>query len=264
METLKFTRALHESRLAHETYQMKLSFWNKFVIWSYTLDSSLVNGVLLGTFKRRNVQLWCQRFASTFRQVSLGTKYGIPKVYKEFVNFLHNKESLTEEAEERLVRLYIKNLQYIIKNAPPLTGQIVVYKASSPYPGLEIGTVHQKPFNSTSYRVDLNFSVFLPPDGLCCMHRITIPKNARVLILSPLLSAYPDEAEIILPYGVDFQVTSISSMPLAVPVETPVVQFINVQEQPYTLGPVFLYNYKVDCRTYIRNVKLYNSTLTGA
>jgi hypothetical protein len=263
METLKIPAALHETRLLHEKYQMGLTFWNQFVIWSYTLGSGVVNNSLLGTINKKNLSVWCGRIANTYREVTTKKNRRFPQAYKEFVSFLIGSGELDFEAQKRFLALYIENLQYLIKSAPALTGAITVFKASSPYPGLKVGKVEQKPFNSTSYRVDMNYSIFLPPDGLCCMHRITIPKGSRVLILSPLLSAYPDEAEILLPHGVAFNVSNIYLMPLEVPVQTPQLEFKQIQSEPYTLGPVYFYNYKVDCLAETRNVRLYNSVLSG-
>jgi hypothetical protein len=261
MQSNLLPQELHKSRLQHEIYQMELSFWSKFVIWSYTIGSGTVNMYLLGVVEKSNIPVWADRIARTFRQASTGMKISIPKVYQEYIPFLRGQSNLSYQKKEELLILYIRNLQFIIKQAPPLTGDIVVYKASSPYPGLQPGKVHQKPFNSTSYRVDMNYSLFLPKNGLCCMHRIEIKKGAQVLILSPILSAYPDEAEIILPHGVDFNVKSISSMALNFPVQTPEVTFKTVQNEPYTIGPIYFYNYKIDCSTEKRNVTLYNSVL---
>jgi len=241
---------------------MELSFWNKFVIWSYTLDSSVINGSLLGVLDQERLSRWCSRIARTFADAS-SRQYSPPKIYERFLP-LFEGDILPRKEQQNFLRLYIKNLQYLIKNAPPLTGEITVYKASSPYPGLEIGKIHQRQFNSSSYRIDMNYSTFLPPGGICCMHRIRIPKSARVLILSPLLSAYPDEAEIILPHSVDFEISAISSMPISVPLKTPELEWKEVQEPPYTLGPIYFHNYKVDCRSETRHIELYVSRLLGA
>jgi hypothetical protein len=232
---------------------MALSDWDRFVIWSYTLGSGTVNSYLLGMLDKEDLFVWFQRIMMTYNQVTKGKGYKLPPKFRPFFK---------GPSVDRLafLDLYAKHLQRIIKGAPPTQGTFKVYKASSPYPSLKVGDVYQRPFNSTSYRIDTNYSIFLPPGGLCCMHEITVPKGSRVLFLSPLLSAYPDEAEVLFPYGVSFRVSRTSSMKLNVPRNT-TVQWKKVQEPPFSIGPVFFYNYSMDCDTEKRYVKTYVSTL---
>lgn len=249
---MELSRELHETRLSHERYQMSLSDWDRFVIWSYTLGSSTVNSYLMGTLEKGDLSIWFERMMVTYSQVTRGKGYKLPFKFQPF--FKGSKNQLA------FIKLYAKHLQKIILNAPPTKGTVKLYKASSPYPNLKIGNVYQQPFNSTSYRIDTNYSIFLPPGGLCCMHEITVPKGSSVLFLSPLLSAYPDEAEVLLPYGVSFAVTRTTSYSLNVPKNTS-VQWKKVQEPPFSIGPVFFYNYSMDCDTVKRQVKTYVSTL---
>lgn len=261
MEEVELSKALIETRLLHERYQMSLPPWHQFVIWSYTLGSGAVNAFLLGTLDNSALQLWCARISKTFRDLSRKQKYELPPAFRAYQKFLLGSAPWSLPEQKKFIGLYARNLQQIIQKAPPLTGEIVVHKASTPYPGLTVGDVKQEPFNSTSYRIDTNYSIFLPPGGLCCMHRITLRKGARVLILSPLLSAYPDEAEVLLPFGVTFRVAFVSSMALQVPVTLTSATYKKVQSEPLSIGPVFFYNYKTDCQTVKKDIRLYNSVL---
>ena len=136
---------------------------------------------LLGMSDDQSLELWSNRLFSTFDQFTKNNfvQRIVPEKFKMFQKYFFggSKHDLTIELMRKLVTLYTENLQAIILGSPPLKGNIRVYKASSPYPGLEVGKVHQVPFNSTSYRVDINFSTFLPPEGLCCMHEILIEKG---------------------------------------------------------------------------------------
>ncbi len=251
-----FSRALNSSRLEHEKYQMNLGFWDKFIIWSYTLGSATVNRYLMDKWDEEDVRIWAEGFLTTYQETADNKKHNIPDEYKEFMTGSVNYLDLLE--------MYIENLQRIIRKSPSLTGDIIVYKASTPYPGLEVGDVKQEPFNSTSYRVDINYSTFLPPGGLCCMHKLVLRKGSRALILSPLLSAFPDESEIILPYGVTFRIRKITYMTLNVPNDADIeIKYKTVQERPYSLGPIYLYNYKVECDTVRKRIELYESVVIG-
>lgn len=258
------SRDLNKTRLLHERYQMNLSFWNKFVIWYYTYQSSTINGSLINIVTDDNILIWSKKLFSVFRDMSIDESQAIPNHLSEFTdNFNTPAASVTIGAALRLMKLYITDLQRVITESPPLTGTIVVYKASSPYAELKVGKVHQRPFNSTSYRADMNYNTFLPVIGSCCMHKIALPKDSRALILSPLLSAYPDESEVLLPHGITLDVRFISNITLNVPKGTQQPTYKQIQEQPLTLGPVFAYNHKVDCQSTRRQVKLYNSVMVN-
>lgn len=257
---ITFTRALNESRLSHEAYQMHLRFWDKFVIWFYTIQSYTVNRYLLGMIDGEDINAWAEKLIDVYADATGNTVHSIPKKYRNFTPFFRNKNYKNKNLDYvDLLKIYVDNLQEIINNSPSLKGDIVVYKASTPYPGLKVGDVLQQPFNSTSYRVDMNYSIFLPPGGLCCMHKLLLKKGSKVLILSPLLSAYPDESEIILPYNVTFHVERVSSMILDVPIDDSNVTYTIVQDRPYSIGPIYIYNYKIDCNTEKRKIKMYES-----
>lgn len=251
--------AVNKTRLEHEKYQMKLSDWNKFIIWIYTVGVSAVNTYLFGQENMRIMRMWCTRFRDLLQKTSVSMSYVLPRPWRRFQFFFDGQQELTVEEVREFIGLYTKNLNLVIHSAPMIDGEFTVYKASSPYPGLEVGSVLQTAFNSSSYRVDFNYSIFLPPDGLCCMHKILVPKRSRVLFLSPLLSAYPDESEVLLPPNVTFEVYSTSFM--EVPFSNTVVKWKAAQTEPMAVGPLYFYDYSHDCESRPKQVKLFNSVL---
>lgn len=256
--SVKYTRQLNEVRLLHEEYQMKLSFWNKFVIWSYTLGSGLVNSYLItDSYSKDRIMDWFERIIFTYSEVS-NNNIDLPAPYANFLEFFDRSKTITVEASESFLKLYIENLQEIIVSAPSLTGTMMVYKASYPYPDLKVGDVPQKPFNSTSFRVDMNYSMFLPAITGCCMHRLQLNKTSKCLFVSPLLSAYPYECEVLLPHGNTFKVIFSGEVELAVPMGSQTL-WKTIQEGKLSLGPVYDYNYKNECSREIKKYTLYTS-----
>lgn len=251
--------SISETRLKHEKYQMDLTDWNKFIVWIYTVGSSAVNGYLFGQDDPRVMKMWCVRFRQLLAETSPTMSYSLPRPWLKYKRFFDGKADLSKEEVRQFIDVYSKNLSLIISQAPPTTGEFTVYKSSSPYPGLEVGSVKQMAFNSSSYRVDMNYSVFLPADGLCCMHKVTIPKSSRVLILSPLLSAYPDEAEVLISPGVSFEVYSTSFMKVSFNKTS--IKWKEAQGLPRRVGPLYFYDYKGDCGSQEKQVKLFNSIL---
>ncbi len=99
-------------------------------------------------------------------------------------------------------------LQNIILNAPPLLESMTVYKVARFFfindgsnSDFNIGeNVFQPYFNSTTYDNFLNFKPFIDEFQTCCAFTINIPKNSKVFIIG-INSVYPNEKEVILPYG---------------------------------------------------------------
>lgn len=260
MSSVEYTRAINETRLLHEQYQMKLSFWNKFVVWSYTIGSGTMNTILVtGTVDEESLRIWFERVVDTYIQVSDGL-VELPKSYEKFTPFFLKTSVASPQDQLEFITLFSRNLQKIILSAPATTGEITVYKASSPYPGLTVGNVYQRPFNSTSFRMDMNFSMFLPASGGCCMHKLELQKGVNCLFISPLLSAYPYECEVLLPYGITFKVLYTSKVRLQTPLGKESTWNL-LQKGNISLGPVYDYNYKNECSRSVKEYKLFNSVV---
>lgn len=233
---------------------MKLSTWKKYLIWIYTLDSNTINNYLKGKVNNKSIKNWCMFFIEKYKDVIIDRGEFMPLQYKN--NFANNEY-------EEILKKYCNELKNIIDNSPPLSGDIILYKASSRYHDLKIGKVFQKQFNSCSYRIDFDFSLFLDLNDFCCMHKITVRKNSKILILSSALSAFPDEYEVLLPFNIDFNITSKSTMILNMPRNLKDSTYIQIQTQPFTIGQVYAYNYKKECNTIAQKVELYNSILSA-
>lgn len=244
-------------RIDHEKYQMELSDWDRYVIWQYTLGSAVINNYLFGNDV--DACKWGSRMFDLYNTnlsdepPYLSEYFKNPKLYKAS----KDKVSILRE----LIKKVIEDLQRIIKQSPPLKRKLIVYKASSSYPGLYLGNnVKQQGFNSTSFRGDTDFIPFLKEDH-CCFHQITIPRGSNVLILSPVISAYPDENEVILPYGISLHIWGLGAVELNDPV-TNEERYKKIQREPIKIGNVYAYNHETQCaKKQKRLVKLYKSTL---
>lgn len=253
------SNGLLTTRLQHEKYQMNLPQWDQFIIWSYTVGSSTINNYLLGNDISTNLIYWTARIFQTYQQIS---NKPVPVKYNRWSQYFNGKKSISVKDDYiPLIKLFTLDLQRIILNSPVCKSDIILYKSSSPYSGLDVGVVPQSAFNSTSYKADMNFSMFLPSDGMCCMHKIILLKGSNALILSPHLSAYPYECEVILPYDINFNVHVITSTILHVPTSSPNITWKPIQKSPITLGPMYDYNYKIECNTTPKNVKTFISTV---
>lgn len=247
-----FTQEFNKTRLEHEKYQMSLSKWDMFVIWSYTFGSGVPNKYLLGMIDEKIAISWSRRIYETCVVMEISPN----DIFLSFFQKIKNNEPYNLDL---FIKNYIINLQKIIVNSPPLFDNIIAYKASSSYDELSEKQVYQKPFNSCSYKINFNYSMFLPKDKSCCMHQLLLKKNTKCLILSPLLSAYPDESEIILPYGVVFNIIDTGTMELKMPVNDNLPKWKKIQKMPFYLGPVYEYKHKLDCQKKSIKVKLYKS-----
>jgi signal peptidase I len=261
---LRITKALATLEREHNKYLANQPLWNQYVVWTYTLGSQPVNRRLVGfpvlpIFSQR----WSYEFFNNFT-------YGLNEVgemFKKYINLFANPNlylKLTnqqkDEIAEDLLDLYSKNLQSIILNSPPTRGDIVVYKASTPYDEKLIKdnfpfTLEQTPFNSTSYDPWFDFGAFLGSNkDVCCLWEILIPKGSQVLAIAPSFQAYLIEREILLPYGSVFNVIGATNVGLSYwcTRETPT----RVQNPPYYIGEVYRQDIWEQRELLERNVRL--------
>lgn len=245
---LNFTKALSTLENQHNRYLANLPFWDQYIVWTYTLGSQPVNRRLVGApVDPKFSQKWTFEFFNNF------TKYNtraISPLFKKWDRFFKNPKlywKLTDiernSISEEVLKMYTMNLQSIILHSPPTTGNITVYKASTPYDNrlLENNfpiSLPQPPFNSTSYDPLFDFNAFLGSNtDTCCLWELTIPKGSHVLAIAHPFQAYLTEREILLPYGSTFEVTSVQDVDMSYfrNKEAP----IRVQNSPYSIGEVF-------------------------
>ena len=104
----------------------------------------------------------------------------------------------------RVVREYVRDIDRIIKDAPPLPRNLYVFRGiNQPYH--QTGSMHGRfdnhGFLSTSLNPDA--AAFYRDSKGCCILHILLPKHTRALVLFPV-SYFPWEAEILLPEGTQF------------------------------------------------------------
>lgn len=250
---LVITPELSDLIMSHTQYISGLNFWEKYLVWRYTMGSGQVNRLLLGTVQLEDFIYWTYQFFLYYNV----DHYGIDQISAPFQQWqnlfispdLYLNYSIDQQIliAEQVITLFIRELERIILNAPVTTGEITVYKVSTRYSELPTGRVSsdvivfQKPFNSTTYDPQLNFAPFLPEDSDCCLFVITIPAGARVLAIPQMFHAYPHEREILLPFNSSFDIYRVERDILDyVPANE--YQFIQVQRPPFVIGEVYQVN----------------------
>jgi hypothetical protein len=206
--------------MSHTKYLLSLSIWKQYIVWRYTVGSGQINMTLIGFPNNENVVLWAYFFLKYYNK----KQYGIDNIEKPFIVYkkyfktptllLSDKNKL--KISKEIIKKYTDQLQQIILNSPSTEDDILVYKASSRYPGLPSDTqtlnekkyvdVPQLPFNSTTYDPTFNFGLFITGTDTSVLFAINIPKGSKVLSVNPIFHAYPFEREIIFPHGVSFRV----------------------------------------------------------
>jgi len=206
----------------------KLSHFDKYIVWRYTIGSSSINTFLITGNLSDNTVYWTYLFFqywdntvkkfsdlnnSDFYDYDLPDDFGIffpyfkdPKSYLISIN----KENISKQ----IIELYISNLQRIILGSPEVLGDgFDLYKVSSIYPELpetnqnfKMSSIKQLPFNSTTFSKEFNFAPFISPNNNSILFVIHIPKNSKVLYVPDLYHAYTFEHEFILPKDCLFEI----------------------------------------------------------
>ena len=242
---LNFTKFLSTLERQHNKYLANLPMWDQYIVWTYTLGSQPVNRRLLGApVDPKFSQRW------TFELFNNPDVKYLSPLFEEWVEFFKDPKlylSLSDDEKnniaEQVLERYTLNLQSIIMHSPPTTGDIIVYKASTPYDNrlLENNfpvSLPQPPFNSTTYDPWFDFNAFLGSNqDTCCLWELTIPKGSRVLAIAHPFQAYLTEREILLPYGSVFEVTDATEVDMSYFTnrEAP----IRTQNPPFNIGEVY-------------------------
>jgi hypothetical protein len=244
---LDFTKPLATLERQHNKYLANLPIWDQYIVWTYTLGSQPVNRRLVGApVEPKFSHKWAYEFFNNF-------KYGarnVSPIFNRWSQFFQNPKSYLSlpdddknEIDEQLLSLYTYNLQSIILRAPPTTGEIIVYKASTPYDTRLLESnfpviLHQPPFNSTSFDPWFDYNAFLGSNtDTCCLWEITIPKGSHVLAIAHPFQAYLTEREILLPYDSIFEVISATEVDMSYYTDREAPT--RTQNPPYLIGEVF-------------------------
>jgi hypothetical protein len=265
---LIISRALAKLELQHTKYLSNLSIWDQYIVFVYTLGSQPVNRRLVGVpVTPKLANRWTFEL---FKNYQYGIKnIGRPfkKMAEYFINpnkFIYLSESLKNEITEEALELYTQNLQRIIMQAPVTSGNITVYKASTPYDEKLLQNsgfpflLPQPPFNSTSFDPNFDFNAFLGSNSdTCCLWKITIPKGSHVLAIAHPFQAYLTEREVLLPIGSIFEVTGFKNVQLSYwnKREAP----IKVQHSPYYIGEIYQHDNWESRSQSVRSVRMLNA-----
>lgn len=256
LNRLIFSKSLSDLSLLHTKYISDLPLFYQYVVWRYTIGSGQVNINLIfnGDIPdKQRARIWVYQF---FKYFNYSTKY-IPDSMKPIFppKFVKNPrlvikvKNMSDSDVNTIIKSYTEILQRLIYDAPVTPEDVIVYKASSDYPGLPQNKndfpklVPQLPFNSTSYDPQFNYGLFTGPSTAGHLFEILIPKGSHVLFINPAFHAYPFENEILLPHSVSFNIKK------SIPVELDFVSKENTklhQIQDLTdvhIGPVFRLGY---------------------
>jgi len=253
-------------------YQMNLSVWKQYIIWKHTIDSAPITAFLLEILPSaselkttevdwvRKANIWTYYFFKEY-DVKLYGKKNIEGPFRKWLPYFENprryaqlKDSKQFEISKDVIEQFQKQLKHIIASAPKTPEDLYLYKASGLYGGIPLQkgklvsksvshksfkspvVLEQKPFNSTTFNPRLDFDSFLERDKRCCMFEIKIPKGVPVLAISSYIHAHPDEKEVLLLPGVDFEIVRTKRIGMTfIPGGVPEIK---VQSAPYHIGPV--------------------------
>ena len=141
-------------------YVARLSPFDKYILWRYTIGSASVNSLLIQHKLSDNSPRWTYLFFKYYHN-SGDTRIG--RNFVQWKQFFSSPESFNKLPREEQIGIagqvivaYSNSLQAIILGAPPVTNPFHVFKVATKYPGLpSMGdklpvTVVQMPFNSTT------------------------------------------------------------------------------------------------------------------
>ena len=222
---LKITKALATLELQHNKYLANLPIWYSYLVWTYTLGSQPVNRRLVGVpVSPKSSQDWTYQLFNNFM-------YGVEnvgKTFKKYTKYFKDAnlyKNLPDKQKEVIsqdtLNLYTIDLQGVILGSPPTIGDIITYKASTPYDAKLVEnnfpfTLKQTPFNSTTYDPWFDFNSFLGSNqDVCCLWQIHIPKGSHILAISHPFQAYLTEREVLLPVDSEFKVVGYRNVEMS-------------------------------------------------
>ena len=245
-----------------QKYTSTLSLFKRYIVWRYTIGSAAINFRLIFQKDNPNATYWVYLLFLYFRN-TIGNQYNrdvrisdLSPQFRDFAVWFKYPDQyqslhidLRVKITDKIIALYINELQSILQGSPMVTGSgFRVYKVSSAYPGLpEPGPnfqpteVPQIPFNSTTIASDFNFAPFISPSGTSYLYSIYIPGGTKgPLFIDSDLHAYSSfEHEILLPAGVDFDIRSYSQVTLDY-IDPANVNIKNIQDKAHiSMGNVY-------------------------
>lgn len=243
--------ALVELILEHNRYQSNLSIWDKYLIWTYTLDSGPINRYLLGNKLLSEEDLrWLTGFLNRW-------PYGnvVDWNFRKWQNYLRNAQDFLDYSERetlgrKMIGTIALTLIRIIQEAPRPLGDFRLYKGSARYPGLENVVegeyLVQKLINSTSYNPHVNLTQFTSRN--CCAYELQVGPSIPLLIIDRSLHAFPNEMEVLIAPDVRFLLQKIGIRKIGYTVVNKSAYTL-VQQEPYLIGEMYRQNPHIYCAT---------------
>ena len=233
-------------------YVLGLSVWKQYLIWRYSFGSGALNRCLIGIRGDSNLKLWVYFVGKFWKDMIETPQYQgsqIDESMEMWQSLILNPKAILKMSDDdpALVDFaydIAKDLNSVILGAPAVKYDFEVIKVTTSYPDLpdpnhfKPKSVPQKPFNSTTLDAELNFGYFLADDKDNFAIALTIPKGSHVLHIPDIITAYPWETEVLLPFGCSFYIDAYDEG--VVPYYQKTDEFTRqVQNEPFTIGPVF-------------------------
>lgn len=248
-------------------YMYHASVWSKFVVWRYTIGSGALNRHLIGIKNDPNLRFWVYLTCKWWYGLLLTEKYKDAQIeapmdkyeWKIWLSFKPDEVLKLDNNDPRLGAFlddFAICLRNVILGTPEVKEEFKVVKVSTKYPELPDPSnfrpvsVPQKPFNSTTLDLELNFGFFLADDTENFIFVLTIPKGSHVLYIPPTITAYPWEQEVLLPFGCSFNMERLSSDVLQYyHKQQPFIR--QIQKEPLTIGPIWFVDDGIQTRKLI-------------
>lgn len=115
----------------------------------------------------------------------------------KYESLIKNIHAIKEDIIKQAIKSYIKDLDRIIKNSPPLTKEITVYRGVKDkyyYPDKNNKTFINNTFMSTSYSI---YNAYEFAGQKCCMKKIICKPGTSAIFLE-CITSHPRENEILL------------------------------------------------------------------
>jgi len=123
-----------------------------------------------------------------------------------YIIFLRLLTCFTVDFWLNVIQIYVKDIDRIIKNSPPITKKMYVYRSVDTRDYFLDGMKHHikslNGFESTSVSAKATFDFI---GRKCCFQRITLLPGVKALLIS-CVSAFPTESEILLGHNTNYYI----------------------------------------------------------
>jgi hypothetical protein len=129
-----------------------------------------------------------------------------------YIGFLGLLTEFTFDFWLKIIQIYVSDIDRIIKNSPPVTKKMYVYRSVNTRDYFLEGMKHRhikslNGFESTSLSAKATFEFI---GKKCCFQRITLLPGVRALLIS-CVSAFPTESEILLGHNTNYYIMEPST-----------------------------------------------------